>query len=237
MSLEIKNTKDIAGKAVNIMIYGISSAGKTSLLSGLSGKTLIISAEGGLLVLKDSAIDVVEVKNIDELAEVYTLLKSKEYDYENVAIDSLTEIADMIVNDLDSLEYYQDPKNAFVLWKDYSKKLIKIVKMFRDLDANVIFTALEDTVEDNGALTKNASVQGKKAQGKLISIQDEFYRLHINKEGKRILSTDSTNFFLAKSRAGLFEKEYEVEQGSTILGDMLEAIRTNTKLTKTKKDK
>ena len=232
--MEIKSVEDTVKDSVNVLIYGVSSAGKTSLLSGLKGKTLIVSLEGGLLVLRGSKMDVVEIETIDELAEVYKKIKTGEWKYDNVAIDSLSEVADKIVAELDADEYYQNPSNAFVLWKDYSKRLIKIVKLFRDAKINVIFTALEDTTEDNGSLTKNASIQGKKAQAKLISLFDEFYRLHIDKEGDRWLGTASSNFYLAKSRAGLFEDEIKVKEGSPILGEMLEAIKTNTVIKTTK---
>lgn len=224
MAIKITTTEGIGTNTVKVLIYGQSSAGKTSLLGGLKGKTLIISAEGGLLVLRDKAMDVVEVKNMEEFGEVYMALKNGELEYDNVAIDSLSEIADMIVDELSEDEYFGNSSNAFVLWKEYSNRITKIVRAFRSLDLNVVFTALEDSLEENGAIVKTASIQGKRAQGKLLSLYDEFYRLHTDKDGNRFLSTDSTNSFQAKSRADIFDKEISVEKGSTVLGDMLEQI-------------
>ncbi len=224
MAIIITTTEGIGTNTVKVLIYGQSSAGKTSLLGGLKGKTLIISAEGGLLVLRDKAMDVVEVKNMEEFGEVYMALKNGELEYDNVAIDSLSEIADMIVDELSEDEYFGNSSNAFVLWKEYSNRITKIVRAFRGLDLNVVFTALEDSLEENGAIVKTASIQGKRAQSKLLSLYDEFYRLHTDKDGNRFLSTDSTNSFQAKSRADIFDKEIPVEKGSTVLGDMLEQI-------------
>lgn len=224
MAINITTTKGIGTKTVKVLVYGASSMGKTSLLGGLKGKTLIISAEGGLLVLRDNNIDVVEVKNMDEFGEVYMALKSGELKYDNVAIDSLSEIADMIVDELSEDDYYGNSSNAFVLWKEYSNRITKIVRAFRALDMNVIFTALEDSLEENGAIVKTASIQGKKAQAKLMSLFDEFYRLHADKDGNRFLTTDSSSTYQAKSRADIFDKEIPVEKGSNILGDILEKI-------------
>mgnify|MGYP000253535725 CR=1 FL=1 len=92
MSYEIKTTEGIGTDKVPVLIYVASSMGKTSLLGGLKGKTLIISAEGGLLVLRDKKIDVVEVSTMEEFGEVFLALRDGELKYDNVAIDSLSEI-------------------------------------------------------------------------------------------------------------------------------------------------
>lgn len=229
MAINIKTTEGIGTDKVKVLIYGASSMGKTSLLGGLKGKTLIISAEGGLLVLRDKKIDVVEVSTMEEFGEVYMAIKEGELKYDNVAIDSLSEIADMIVDELSEDDYYGASNNAFVLWKEYSNRITKIVRAFRGLDTNVVFTALEDNLEENGAIVKTASIQGKKAQSKLMSLFDEFYRLHTDKDGNRFLTTDSTSTYQAKSRANIFEKEIEVVENSEVLGDILEKISNSSK--------
>lgn len=228
MAINITSTKGIGTDSVKVLIYGASSMGKTTLLGGLKGKSLIISAEGGLLVLRDKEIDVVEVKNMEDFGEVYMALKDGELKYDNVAIDSLSEIADMIVDELSEDEYFGASQNAFVLWKEYSNRITKIVRAFRGLDMNVIFTALEDNIDENGAVVKTASIQGKKAQAKLMSLFDEFYRLHADKDGNRFLTTDSTSMYQAKSRASIFDKEIAVDEESEILGELLEKIATES---------
>lgn len=229
MAIQITTTEGIGTDKVKILIYGGSSMGKTTLLGGLKGKTLIISAEAGLLVLRDKKMDVAEVKNLDDFKEVFIGLKDGTLKYDNVAIDSLTEVADMLIDELSADEYYGNPSNAFVLWKEYSNQLSKIVKAFRNLPVNVIFTALEDSLEENGMIVKTANIQGKSVKSKLMSLFDEFYRLHSDKEGNRFLSTTSTNIYQAKSRAGVFEKEIPVPEGADVLGDILEKIANSCK--------
>ena len=53
----IKNTKDVENHRVVGMIVGPSGVGKTSLARTLKGRTLIGSAESGLLSLKGADID------------------------------------------------------------------------------------------------------------------------------------------------------------------------------------
>ena len=68
MGFEIKSTKDIVGKdGVKILIHANSGTGKTSQLGTIDGKVLILSAESGLLVLKDKNLDVIDIPYIESL--------------------------------------------------------------------------------------------------------------------------------------------------------------------------
>ena len=204
MSFEIKNTNEAHRDGIKILIYGASGIGKTTQFGSLSGKTLILSAESGLLVLKDKDIDVIDIESIEALANAYTALKSKELEYDNVCIDSLSEIGDILINELEADDYYGDSSNSFVKWGEYTKRMIKIVKMFRDLKGfNVLFSALSEPVEANGSIKYYPMIPAKKAQSKLVSLFDEVYYYSMDKDDNRILNTSRTNMFEAKSRSGL----------------------------------
>jgi len=88
MSFDIKNTSSIHTDGVKILIFGKSGVGKTSLVGTLEGKTLVLSAESGLLVLKDKNIDVIDINNIDTLGSVYVAVANGELKYDNIAICS-----------------------------------------------------------------------------------------------------------------------------------------------------
>lgn len=231
MEFNIKNTKDIAKDGVKVLLYANSGFGKTTQLGTLEGKTLILSAESGLLVLKDKNIDVIDIASIQTLGEVYVALASGELVYDNIGIDSLTEIGEMIVSELLEDEYYSDPSNAFVLWKEYSKRMMNICKKFRDLKGvNVVLTSLSEPVDSNGTMKYLPQIPAKKVQTKLVSLFDEVYYGTIDKDGKRIVHTRSSNIFDAKSRANVADKialseTVDGEDAEVSLGSIINSIK------------
>ena len=231
MEFNIKNTKDIAKDGVKVLLYANSGFGKTTQLGTLEGKTLILSAESGLLVLKDKDIDVIDITSIQTLGEVYVALASGELVYDNIGLDSLTEIGEMIVSELLEDEYYSDPSNAFVLWKEYSKRMMNICKKFRDLKGvNVILTSLCEPVEANGTMRYLPQIPAKKVQTKLVSLFDEVYYGTMDKDGKRIVHTRSSNIFDAKSRANVADKialseTVDGEDAEVSLGSIINSIK------------
>lgn len=231
MEFNIKNTKDIAKDGVKVLLYANSGFGKTTQLGTLEGKTLILSAESGLLVLKDKDIDVIDIASIQTLGEVYVALASGELVYDNVGIDSLTEIGEMIVSELLEDEYYSDPSNAFVLWKEYSKRMMNICKKFRDLKGvNVVLTSLSEPVDSNGTMKYLPQIPAKKVQTKLVSLFDEVYYGTMDKDGKRIVHTRSSNIFDAKSRANIADKialseTIDGEDAEVSLGSIINSIK------------
>ena len=232
MGFEIKSTKDIVdNNGVKILVYANSGFGKTSTLGTLKGKTLLLNVENGFLVLKDKDIDTIDITSISTLGEVYNALVDGSLQYDNVAIDSLSEIGEMVVSELMQDEYYGDPRNAMVLWKTYSNRMTNIVKMFRDLKGfNVIFTALVENVDANGTITKMPMIPAKKFQLKLPSLFDEVYYGVVKGDGERFLHTTDGAGYMAKSRAGTFAREVNITQGkedATTLGAMLQAIVNN----------
>ena len=229
MGFEIKSTKDIVdNNGVKILVYANSGFGKTSTLGTLKGKTILLNVENGFLVLKDKDIDTIDITSISTLGEVYNALVDGSLQYDNVAIDSLSEIGEMVVSELMQDEYYGDPRNAMVLWKTYSNRMTNIVKMFRDLKGfNVIFTALVENVDANGTITKMPMIPAKKFQLKLPSLFDEVYYGVVKGDGERILHTTDGAGYMAKSRAGTFAREVNITQGkedAITLGAMLQAI-------------
>ena len=236
MKFVIKNTKDVANDGVKMLLFAVSGFGKTTTLGRLEGKTLILSAESGLLVLKDKDVDVIDIDSIDTLGQVYLSLKSGELKYDNVCLDSLSEIGEMIVAELDKDEYYGDPTNTFPMWKEYTKRMINMCKKFRDLKGiNIILIALSEPVEANGSIRYMPMIPAKKAQSRLVSLYDEVYYGSIDKDENRIINTSSSSIYDAKSRAGVKDKQIlthiedrEVLPSDITLGSILKQIQNKS---------
>lgn len=203
--MEIKSTKNLHSDQVKILVYGQSGIGKTVLLGTMPpAETLIISAESGLLCLSDRAIDVIEVKSDTAVREAYAYLQRNEDGgkYKYIAIDSLTEISDLIVKGLKNKDDYKNPSNVLKMWGEFNDTMVGLIKAFRDLPRHVVFSALSDDVNDGGIITKHPLISGNKAQKLLSSFFDEVFYLTINQENEREIITQPTHQFIAKDRSG-----------------------------------
>lgn len=201
----ITTTKGLHSASVKCLVYGKSGVGKTALLgTGSNERTLILSAESGLLSLADKSIDVLAVTNWKHMIGAFMQLRLGNHKYSTICIDSLTEASDMLVKELEADAYYGDAKNALKMWGEYNKRIISFIKSFRDLpDVNIIFTALAEDVNDGGLLIKKPLIAGNKAQSLLASFFDEVMHLSINEStGERELHTQPSSFFDAKDRSG-----------------------------------
>lgn len=206
--MEIKSTKGLHADKVKILIYGDPGKGKTTFLgTGDNERTIIISAESGLLCLGDKDIDVIEIHDFAGLREALRFVYDKKNDkYTTVAIDSLSEIGEMLVKELQAKPEYKDPKNTLKLWGEYNDRITSMIKAFRDLDKNVIFTALVEDVNDGGVIVKKPFIPGSKAQKFLASYFDEVFFIETDPSTERpYLQTQSSNNAIAKDRSGKLE--------------------------------
>ena len=63
--------KLVQNQGAKVLVYGMAGAGKTSLAKTAPGKVLVISAEAGLLSIKDAPdLDAIEVKEASEIEEI-----------------------------------------------------------------------------------------------------------------------------------------------------------------------
>lgn len=226
--MRIQSTENKEAFNIKALIFGASGAGKTTLAASLS-KVLIISAEAGLLSLANRKIDYIDIskdeegslvsarERISNLRKVYALLQTDEYKnkYENIYIDSLSEIGSQLVLMLQ--EEYPEAKDGLVMWGKYNKDITQIIKAFRDLPFyNVFFTALEavDTDEQKRrfiGIQLNGSISSRIQQ-----YFDEVFYLGIGEEDKRYILTAPTEKVLAKDRSGKLDKFEMAHLGNII---------------------
>ena len=198
MAIRKTSTKEVTSERAYMLIAGDSGIGKTSLAKTLDGNTLIISAESGLLSLKGSDIDVWELENFQDFREA--LLEVSNTDYDNIYIDSLTEIMELLVDDM------KGKYEGFKLWGEYTDTAIKVLKYLRDLKGfNIYFTCLTKQEKDGMVLVDKFDFSGSKIQDKIKSYFDEvihYKKVDFNGEPTRVLVTDDLLSPLAKDRSG-----------------------------------
>ena len=203
MSILLKSTGDIHAKGLKVLVYGQAGSGKTTLTKTLP-KPVVLSAEDGLLSLKDDNIPFVEIKNIGDLHDAYSWLKDSD-EFESVVLDSISEIAEVVLAHEKKVN-----KDGRAAYGEMDVQLSEIIRAFRDLNMHVLMTAkLEKQQDEMGRMLYFPSLPGNKTAQKLPYFFDEVLALRIEKdeEGKtqRALMCDSDGLWLAKDRSGKLE--------------------------------
>jgi len=203
MSIQLKSTGDIHAKGLKVLVYGQAGSGKTTLTKTLP-KPVVLSAEDGLLSLKDDNIPFVEIKNIGDLHDAYSWLQDSD-EFQSVVLDSISEIAEVVLAHEKKVN-----KDGRAAYGEMDVQLSEIIRAFRDLNMHVLMTAkLEKQQDEMGRMLYFPSLPGNKTAQKLPYFFDEVLALRIEKdeEGKtqRALMCDSDGLWLAKDRSGKLE--------------------------------
>lgn len=152
---------------LNFLIYGEPGAGKTYLAgtaedSKLTSPVLFIDVEGGVATIRfRKTIDVVTVRSMPELEKIHGKLyhsiddKGRMY-YKTVVIDSLSELTDVDMRFIMKDAYGRNPDKVDPdvpsqrEWGKARNHMRTIVRAFRDLPCNVIFTCQVAMDKDEG---------------------------------------------------------------------------------------
>jgi hypothetical protein len=205
----------------NVLIYGHSGVGKTRLAGSAAlvpamCPVLLIDVEGGSFSIRDKYpnVDVVRVQDFKEMQQVYDELEKGTSGYKTVILDSLTEMQKfsmyLIMQDLVKKEADRDPDIPSVReWGKNIEQIRKMVRAFRDLPLNVIFTALvsEERNTRTGLTEKKPYLSGKLAHevAAFIDIVLYYYTKIVVKDGqqvtKRLLLSSKTEDTVAKDRS------------------------------------
>ena len=206
MAIKIQNTNDIEIDAVKCVVYGGAGTGKTRLAAS-SPSPLIISAESGLLSLADVDCDYIEVTNQREFDEAYRFVKTsaEASKYETVCLDSLSEIAETLLEKL--LPDYKDPRQAYA---QLAQSMVPVLRKFRDLpQKHTVFTAKLITVQDEetGKVTEELMLPGKVLPSQVPYMVDELFKLKVDRKNVPILQTRPDRSSFAKDRSGALPAE------------------------------
>lgn len=207
MAINLKSTGNLAGNGVKLLVYGQAGAGKTSLAPTLPNP-IVLSAEGGLLSIQDAELPYIEITTMVELQEAYKWLaeSAEAAQFESVAIDSISEIAEVCLNYEKKVN--KDPRAAYGAMQE---QMADIIRVFRDLPAkHVLMTAkLEKTQDEMGRILYAPSMPGNKTGQSLPYFFDEVLALRVEKDAdgfaQRALMCDSDGLWLAKDRSGKLE--------------------------------
>ena len=84
---------------IKILVYGPSGAGKTTLCTttGNPEEMLVLSAESGLLSIRDSGVQCATIKSVQDLREAQAFLAKGKHGFKWVCLDSISEIGEVLL--------------------------------------------------------------------------------------------------------------------------------------------
>ena len=196
-------------QGAKLLIYGQAGSGKTYATQSMPGKVLVISAEAGLLSIKDASnVSAIEVKGYDDLREVYAALKSGELAYDSVCLDSVSEISEILL-----VHEKNRNKDGRMAYQNVSEAVTSLMRSFRDLDMHVLFLCKEGKENNDGVFFFGPKMASRPLGDAITYFFDEVLALRIvddqDDEGNviaaRWLQTRIGQGYTAKDRSGKLE--------------------------------
>lgn len=193
-------TTDERNKHFKGLLYGRPGTGKTYSVRTIPNPSsvIFIAAEPGTLTIRDYKLALWEVAVWKDFEDMYQELMSKDYHdkraknghppLETIFIDSLTEITkkavDHVLKERDDVMAQRGKVKTTIFedqmtieeWGVVKPRIERMIRAFRDLPYNVIFTALEDNVKDkDGAMTVTALMSPKSLSLEIPGLFDEVF--------------------------------------------------------------
>jgi phage nucleotide-binding protein len=145
--MKIIKSGDETKKKLNILVCGESGTGKTTFCgSGDKSKTLILSAENGLLSIGPD-FDCITIRKFSDLVEAANeIVLGKEFQkYDTIAMDSVTKIQETCLAHItgEDIDNIQESKLARQQdWGALGTMMSKTINHFTKMDKNFIATCL-----------------------------------------------------------------------------------------------
>lgn len=207
MAITLSSTKQTAQlSGLKFLVHGPAGAGKTSLCGTTGERTVIISAESGLLSLRHLDISVIEVKTLDQLYEAYAFVTetAEGQAFKWICLDSISEIAEVVLNH--EKKVAKDPRQAYGA---LAEKMTDLIRAFRDLPGrNVYFSCKQERAKDEqtGAMLYYPAMPGNMLKQGVGYFFDFVFAMRVEKDADgnptRWLQTNRDYNYEAKDRSG-----------------------------------
>lgn len=224
MTLKFTTTDQAATEhGVKTLVYGTAGIGKTTLCS-TTPNPIIISAEAGLLSLRNQSIPVIEIKTVEDLTEAHQFVENSEdaNQFDTICLDSITEIGETVL--ANAKAQVKDPRQAY---GELIEKMLITIKAFRDTkNKHVLMSAKMELNKDEltGVQKHRPAMPGAKLGQQIPYLFDEVFHMGVNKtqEGTsyRYLRTQPDLQYEAKDRSGMLD-EIERPDMSYVIGKIL----------------
>ena len=202
MAILLKRSGGITTEGVKLLVYGQAGAGKTSLIPSMPNP-VVLSAEGGLLSIREADVPYIEITSLESLYEAYEWVSGPDgQQFDSVCLDSISEVAEVVL--AHELKTNKDGRAAY---GELNSKMASLIRAFRDLPGkHVLMTAkLEKSQDEMGRILYSPSMPGKSLTQQLPYFFDFCFPLRVERDAdgnaQRAMMTDSDGLWLAKSRS------------------------------------
>ena len=209
MAIKITSARDAAAlHGIKGLIYGRAGMGKT-YLARTAPNPIVISAESGLLSLRDTNIPVITVKTVQDLQDTYRWAteSADATQFATLYIDSISEIAEVVLANEKSVN--KDPRAAYGNLID---QMMTTIKAFRDISGkHVIMSAKQGASTDQvtGTVTYGPSLPGARLANEIPYLFDLVMQIGVGKTPDgieyRYLRTHPDIQSEAKDRSGVLD--------------------------------
>lgn len=206
MTIKFLNTASIsANHGIKVLVYGNAGVGKTRLLAS-APNPVILSAESGLMSLRQFQIPAVQIYTLKDLTETYEyMLTPAAKQFQTICLDSVSDIAEVCLAHAKSQT--KDGRKAYGDAQDW---MIDIFRKFRDISGkHIVFIAKQEYNVDGqtGAKAFQPSFPGNKLSQAVPYFFDEVWQLNRFKGQDGVsniwaLRTAPDQFNQAKDRSG-----------------------------------
>lgn len=218
MAISIKRTRDAHANGVKLLVYGAAGSGKTTLVRTLPNP-IIISAEAGLLSLVGEDLPYLEVESMASLKDAFAWLAGSEEarDFASVAIDSISEIAEVVLNYEKKIA--KDPRQAYGAMQE---QMTDLIRAFRDLPGRHVYMSakLEKSTDELGKVFYAPSMPGNKTGQALPYFFDEVLALRVERDAEGVpqrgLMCATDGLWSAKDRSGRLDAWEAPDLGAVI---------------------
>jgi len=190
------------------VVYGVPGAGKTTLgiTATETGKTLFIDTENSIGKVFEGVapkhknlknLASVNVNTVSEAVDFLDEIENELDDFSTIVFDSATHLVEEEMRRLRTSKV----KLAQSDWGDVGNKFKELLAMLQSRGINVIITVHEEeTADDSGVMQHRPKTEGKMAAAALVLRADNLLFIETNTDGERLLHTQPSPRFYAKSR-------------------------------------
>lgn len=189
------------------VVYSVPGAGKThlALTATKVGRTLFIDTENAAGKVFGGIPDELKNKenfssvNVSTISEAIEFLNDSDTNltaYDMVVFDSATHLVEEEMRQL-----RRTKKLTFTDWGDLGNNFKDMLSQLQTKGINVIITVHEEeTPDDSGVMQHRPKTEGKTAAAALVQRADNLLFIEVNEAGERVLHSQPSPRFYAKSR-------------------------------------
>lgn len=230
---------------IKLLVFGRPGIGKTELAGKAQDSpdmadVLFINIEGGLLTINNGNVSAIDVGKKDDgasngdivgdIEKIIWAIATKQAGFDTIQTIVIDSASELQTRDLEDIVVKAGKHDVDVRHQnDYGLNTARLKRIFRslkDLNVNVIFTAIEKVTmnESNTKIIEVAPALTDKVKEALMGYVDMVWYYYKDDAGKRWLMTDEKGPYRAKTRNSLFQTtigpKIEVPPGSSKLAEL-----------------